>query len=160
MKVNKKQLGSNVRRGVLTGTVAGFFAGWLAFSGHTRQFAAAEYEAQQAVSQTAADLVLPPVPALPRLPTLPTNPSYRIGTGPSGPLPQLTIPRGISTQRGTTPAAPAPAAPAPVNAAPAPVYVAPAPAAAPDPVFVPLPPFVAPPPPPRPAPTTKASPPR
>lgn len=169
MKINKKALGSNVRRGVLTGTVAGFFAGWLAFAGHAKQFAAAEYEAQQDVSKSAADLLLPPVPALPAMPKLPTNPSYRIATGPSAALPQLTVPR-FTSQAGTaptvsTPNAPAPAAnaPAPANNAPAPVNNAPAapyvppPAAAPVPTFAPLPTLAPAPPKPAPKPTTAPS---
>jgi len=176
MKINKKALGSNVRRGVLTGTVAGFFAGWLAFAGHAKQFAAAEYEAQQDVSKTAADLLLPPVPDLPAMPKLPSNPTYRIATGPNTGLPQLSVPR-FTSQAGTaptvsTPNAPAPAAnaPAPVNNAPAPVNNAPAPAApapaapapvaappAPAPVFAPLPTLAPAPPKPAPKPTTAPS---
>ena len=178
MKINKKQLGSNIRRGVLTGTVAGFFAGWLAFAGHAKQFAAAEYQAQQDVGKTAADLLLPPVPALPAMPKLPSNPTYRIATGPNTGLPQLSVPR-FTSQTGTaptvsTPNAPAPAAnaPAPVNNAPAPVNNAPAPvnnppaataapyvpppAAAPAPTFAPLP-TLAPAPKPAPKPTTAPS---
>lgn len=172
MKINKKALGANVRRGVLTGTVAGFFAGWLAFAGHAKQFAAAEYEAQQDVSKTAADLLLPAVPALPVMPKLPSNPTYRIATGPNTGLPQLSVPR-FTSQAGTaptvsTPNAPAPAAnaPAPVNNAPAPVnnppaataapYVPP-PAAAPAPTFAPLPTLAPAPPKPAPKPTTAPS---
>ena len=169
MKINKKQLGSNVRRGVLTGTVAGFFAGWLAFAGHAKQFAAAEYDAQQEVGKTAADLILPAVPALPAMPKLPTNPTYRIATGPNAALPQLSVPR-FTSQAGTAPTVSTPNAPAPVNNAPAPVNnapapvnnpapapVAPPPVAAPVPTFAPLPTLAPAPPKPAPKPTTAPS---
>ncbi len=159
MKINKKELGSNVRRGVLTGTLAGFVAGWLAFAGHSKQFAAAEYEAQQDVNKTAADLLLPPVPGAPTLSKLPANPSYRIATGPAGGPPQLTIPR-LTGRAGTAPAVTTPSVQVPTANAPAPVFVPPpaAPVAAPAATFAPLP-ALPPPAAPRPVPTTAPSPP-
>ena len=146
--MNKKVLGASVRRGVLTGTVAGFVAGWLAFVGHGKQIDAAQLDASNEVQQKTADLVLPAIPGLPKLPPVPGAQSYPLRYGPAGPLPRFTIADG----RGTSPASAATIAPS------APRVVSPvaAPPAAPVPTFAPLP--ALPPAPAVPAPTTRSSP--
>ncbi len=144
--MNKKTLGSSIRRGVLTGTVAGFVAGWTAFVGHAKQVDAAQQDAWQEVDQKKTDVLLPAVPAIPDLGAEPGAASYRVGYGPSGPLPRVTSGGG---------AAPAPANPA-APAAPAPQGAAPAAPVAPPPAFAPLP--ALPPAPAAPAPVTQPTP--
>jgi hypothetical protein len=148
--MNKKVLGASLRRGVLTGTVAGFVAGWSAFVGHGKELDAIQADAQLEVGQKRADLVLPPVPAIPDLPGVPGAQTYRLRYGPAEPLPRVTVPNGPAST----------AMPAPRNVAtvaPAPVVVPAAPPA-PAPTFAPLP--TLPPAPVVPAPTTRTSPPR
>lgn len=60
--MNKKELGSALRRGVVVGTVAGSVSGWAAFA------------AQSAVAPSVDAPVAPAVSA-PRLPPLPAKPS-------------------------------------------------------------------------------------
>jgi hypothetical protein len=139
----KKQLGSSLRRGIAAGTLAGFFAGWMSFTAHSKQLDVVEAQAEQTVRESEANLILPPVPAMPNLAPLPASTRYGVTTGPD--LPRLNGTAGIQM----SPAAPAPQAPAP------PQQVAPPPAvAAPVPTFAPLPAL---PPAPKPAPTTKPS---
>jgi len=129
--MNKKVLGASLRRGVLTGTVAGFAAGWLAFVGHGKQLDALQTDATNEVDQKRADLLLPPVPAMPQLPGVPAAQTYRLRYGPSDPLPRVVPPAG-----GAAPtAAPAGAPPVVSGSVPA------ARTAAPAPTFAPLPPL-------------------
>jgi hypothetical protein len=151
--MNKKVLGASLRRGVLTGTVAGFVAGWSAFVGHGKELDAMQADAQLEVRQKRADLVLPPVPAMPDLPAMPGAQTYRLRYGPAEPLPRVTVPNGPASTATATPIAPRSAA----TVAPAPVLVPAAPPA-PAPTFAPLP--TLPPAPVVPAPTTRTSPPR
>lgn len=142
--MNKKEVGAAVRRGILTGTLAGFVAGWLAFAGYAKKFDAAEVQAAEAVRERAAELVLPAVPGLPQLGPLPSAQAYRTATEPNRLMPRLVVPgRGALIQTAPTAGVPAP------GLTPPPVAIAPAP------TFAPLPalPAVA----PKPKPTTKTS---
>jgi hypothetical protein len=149
--MNKKEIGASVRRGILTGTLAGFVAGWLAFAGYAKKFDAAEVQAAEAVRERAAELVLPAVPGLPQLGPLPTAQAYRVTTGPDRPMPRLMVPGRGALQ--TTPAVPG--APSVAVGVQAPGLTPPPAAIAPAPTFAPLPalPPVA----PKPKPTTKTS---
>jgi hypothetical protein len=146
--MNRKETGAAVRRGILTGTLAGFVAGWLAFAGYAKKFDEAEVQAAEAVRDRAAELVLPAVPGLPRVAPLPTAQAYRVVTGPNRPMPRIVVPgRGALIQ--TAPPAAATPGVATVPAATAPVAIAPVATFAPLP---PLPPVV-----PQPKATTKTS---
>ncbi len=150
--MNKKEIGASVRRGILTGTLAGFVAGWLAFAGYAKKFDAAEVQAAEAVRERAAALVLPAVPGLPQLGPVPTARVYRVTTGPSRPMPRIVVPgRGALIQ----PAPPAAGAASVTTGVPAAGVTPPPAAIAPPPTFAPLPalPPVA----PQPKPTTKTS---
>jgi hypothetical protein len=68
--MNKKELGSSLRRGVVAGTIAGSFSGWAAFAGHT--------------AIAPAPSVPEPAPAAPALPPLPAAPSL-------APLPNVRV---------------------------------------------------------------------
>lgn len=150
--MNKKQVGSALRHGIAAGTVAGFFAGWLSFTAHSKQLDAIEMLANETVNSEQANLLgIPPVPALPKLGGLPAPANFRVSTGPA--MPALIPPSAAgsgSAAAPAVPAAPAPQAPVVNQPAPAPV-MAPAPA----PVFAPIP--TLPPAPPRPVATTKPS---
>jgi hypothetical protein len=143
--MNRKVLGASVRRGVLTGTVAGFVGGWLAFVGHGKELDAAQLDAWHEVQEKKADLVLPPIPGAPQLAPIPAPRAYPLRNGPDGPLPRVT---GSDSRGPNPPAAPA-ASTIPQVAAPP---VGPVPTFAPLPTLPPVP--VAP------APTTRSSPPR
>lgn len=155
--MNKKVLGASIRRGVLTGTIAGFAAGWLAFGAHSKQFEVAEAIAADEVRSKRAELLLPAVPGLPTLPDVVQPLSYAIATGFARPLPRIQLPARPGAVVPITPAstprtgaAPSvapfspPQAAAPLTPAPLPVVT-----------FAPLPP---PPPAPKPVPTTAPSP--
>ena len=147
--MNKKETGAAVRRGILTGTLAGFVAGWLAFAGYAKKFDEAEVQAAEAVRDRAAELVIPAVPGLPPVGPLPTAQAYRVVTGPNRAMPRIVVPgRGALIQT-APPAVSVPGivtAPGPTSP---PVVVAPVPTFAPLPA---LPPVV-----PQPKPTTKTS---
>ena len=113
--MNKKVLGASLRRGVVTGTVAGFAAGWLTFVGHGKQLDAIQLDANNEVDQKRADLVLPPVPALPAMGNVPDAQNYRLRYGPDGPLPRV-VPGGASASTGAPAATRAPGAATPVPA--------------------------------------------
>lgn len=144
--MTKKQFGSSLRRGIAAGTLAGFFAGWMSFTAHSKQLDIVEAQAEQTVREHEANLILPPVPGMPKLAPLPATMRYGVTTGPD--MPRVNTPAGA--QPVAAPAAPAPQAQAPQQQAAQPPAVAPAPA----PTFAPLPTL---PPAPRPAPTTKPS---
>jgi hypothetical protein len=150
--MNKKVLGASLRRGVLTGTVAGFVAGWSAFVGHGHELDTLQVDAQQEVGEKKADLVLPPVPGVPSLPPLLGAQTYRVRYGPDQPLPRVIAPDGRGARSTAAPVVPAGSG----NAAP--IVAPPAVAPAPLPTFAPLP--ALPPAPAPPAPTTRTSPPR
>lgn len=147
-QMNKKVLGASVRKGVLTGTMAGFVAGWMAFAGHAKQFEVAEANATDQVNSTAADMLLPAVPALPGLGAVAQPGSYRTSYGFTQPMPRIQFPAraGAAAPAATAPKTNSPAAAAPAAAQPAPAaapaYVPPA-----APAYVPPPAPVAPPPP-------------
>lgn len=143
--MNKKVLGASLRRGVLTGTVAGFAAGWLAFVGHGKQLDALQTDASNEVAQKRADLLLPPIPAIPDLPGIPAAQQYRLRYGPADPLPRVVPAAGGAAST----AAPIGAAPG-VNGSTSTSRTA-----APAPTFAPLPSL--PPAPAIPAPTTSTS---
>jgi hypothetical protein len=147
--MNKKQVGSSLRRGIAAGTLAGFFAGWMSFTAHSKQLDAVENEAMQSIREHEANLFLPPLPAVPSLQPVTVPARYGVTTGPE--MPALVPPGGAGAAAapslGPVPVA-APVAQQPA-AAPAPV-VAPAPV----PTFAPLPKL---PPTPAPKPTTKPS---
>jgi len=128
MKINKKQLGSSVRRGALVGTFGGFLAGWLAFAAHAVELPPVDVSAEISYDAPA------PVPAMPTLRALPTQ------TATAAPTPEQ-IAQAAATGQPIQAAAPATPGsvgkPAGVPAAPVSAPVAP-PAAAP--VFVPAPP--------------------
>ncbi len=153
--MNKKVLGASLRRGVLTGTVAGFVAGWSAFVGHGKQLDAVQLDAWQEVQDKKADLVLPSIPGVPQLPAVPGAQTYRLRYGPDGPAPRVVAPDGRSPSPALAPAASS-AATAPSLPAVIPSAVTAPPA--PMPTFAPLP--ALPPAPIAPAPTTRSSPPR
>lgn len=148
--MNKKETGAAVRRGILTGTLAGFVAGWLAFAGYAKKFDSAEAQAVEDVRDRAAQLVLPAIPGLPPLGPLPTAQAYRAASGPNRPMPRIVIPRAGAAVPPVQTAAPVAATAGaqvivPVAAAPAPVAM---------PTFAPLPPL---PPLPKPTAVTKTS---
>jgi hypothetical protein len=146
--MNKKILGASLRRGVLTGTVAGFVAGWLAFVGHGKELDAAQLDAWQQVQDKTAGLVLPPIPGLPQLPPVPAVRTYPLRYGPDGPLPRVTIDGSRASGASAPPIA---------SSAPRVGVAATAAPTGPVPTFAPLPPL--PPLPTAPAPTTRSSPP-
>ena len=146
--MNKKETGAAVRRGILTGTLAGFVAGWLAFAGYAKKFDEAEVQATEAVRDRAAQLVLPGVPGLPAIGPLPTAQAYRVVTGPSRAMPRIVVPgRGVLIQ--TVPPAGVPGVVTVPGPTSPPVVIAPVATFAPLPA---LPPVV-----PQPKPTTKTS---
>jgi hypothetical protein len=139
LKINKKQLGSSMRRGALVGTMGGFLAGWMAFAAHAVEPAIADQSADVSYEEPAA------VPAMPTLRPLPTRGATADPTATSDSATSGTPTSGSagsgSPQSGAaanSPAANAPAANAPaVNVPPAVRAVAPA---VPVPVLAPLPP--------------------
>ena len=155
--MNKKQLGASLRRGVLTGTVAGFVAGWSAFVGHGKQLDAVQVDAWQEVQQKKADLVLPPVPAVPPLPAVPGAQSYRLRYGPAEPLPRVLAPDGRTVTSSAAPVRSSAPSSGPAGAPVGAPTAAPR-TAAPVTTFAPLP--TLPPVPVMPTPTTRTSPPR
>jgi hypothetical protein len=142
--MNRKQVGSSLRRGVAAGTLAGFFAGWMSFTAHSKQLDVVEAQADQTVREHEANLVLPPVPGMPKLAPLPATTRYGVTSGPD--MPKVNAPAGFQV----APAPVVPAAQAPQQQVAQPPAVAPAPV----PTFAPLPAL---PPAPKPAPTTKPS---
>jgi len=148
MKLNKKETGAAVRRGILTGTLAGFVAGWLAFAGYAKKFDEAEVLAAEAVRDRAAQLVLPAVPGLPPVGPLPTAQAYRVVTGPNRAMPRIVVPGRGTVLQTATPAGGPGVVTVPGPTSP-PLVIAPVPTFAPLPA---LPPVV-----PQPKPTTKTS---
>jgi hypothetical protein len=73
--MNKKDLGSSLRRGVVAGTIAGSLSGWAAFAAH-----AAIVDVQLAPDGPAAAPELPPLPAAPSLAPLPNVRSVQTTT--------------------------------------------------------------------------------
>ena len=141
MKINKKQLGSSVRRGALVGTFGGFLAGWLAFAAHAVELPAVDVSAEIQYEAPA------PVPAMPTLRTVapqtaapdPTADPTSGLSGQAGQPGQAAAPATLGTSpKVVTPAAGAPALAAPVVKAP--VVGQPVVPPAPAPVFVPAPP--------------------
>lgn len=65
MKVNKKELGSTLRRGVVAGTIAGSVSGWAAFAARAAILPAVAARLPVVPPQ------LPPLPAAPSLAPLP-----------------------------------------------------------------------------------------
>ena len=126
MKINKKQLGSSVRRGALAGTFGGFLAGWLAFAAHAVELPAVDVSAEIQYEVPA------PVPAMPTLRAVPTQAATPDPTAAATPEQQAAQ----AAQTGNA-AAPAAGAPAPLRAPTAAQPVVPP---APAPVFVPAPP--------------------
>ncbi len=122
MKINKKQLGSSLRRGALAGGLGGFVAGWLAFA------------ASAAIGPTGADAradgtIDEPAAAVPMMPSLRPVPTPTAGVSASA-----TSGEGIGltvTPSGVASTASGPAPVQRVTAAAAPVFVPVAPLAAP-----------------------------
>lgn len=76
--MNKKELGSALRRGFVAGTIAGSLAGWASFAGA----AAPKVDAAHASGTAPTGGVdLPPIPALPALKPLPQLGNVRVTTG-------------------------------------------------------------------------------
>jgi hypothetical protein len=134
LKINKKQLGSSMRRGALVGTMGGFLAGWMAFAAHAVEPAVTDQSADVSYEEPAA------VPAMPTLRPLPTRGATADPTATSDSATSGTPTSGSagsgSPQSGAAANAPAANAPA-VNVPPAVRAVAPA---VPVPVLAPLPP--------------------
>ena len=129
VKINKKQLGSSLRRGALAGTVGGFLAGWLTFAAHAVELPPVDVSAEIRYEAPA------PVPAMPTLRATaapdPTAAATRAAQ-------QAAAQAAGQSGQVATPANPTPIkAGAPANVPPVAAPVAP-PAAAP--VFIPAPP--------------------
>ena len=75
--MNKKELGSALRRGFVAGTIAGSLAGWASFAGTPP----ATVDAAHATGTAPRGVDLPPIPALPALKPLPQLGSVRVTTG-------------------------------------------------------------------------------
>ena len=73
MKVNKKELGATLRRGVVAGTIAGSVSGWAAFAARAAILPAA----------VPPPAVPPKLPALPAAPSLAPLPNVRAVQVPS-----------------------------------------------------------------------------
>src|SRR6267378_3068581 len=100
--MNKKQVGSSLRRGIAAGTLAGFFAGWMSFTAHSKQLDVVEAQAEQTVREHEANLILPPVPGMPNLAPLPATTRYGVTTGPD--MPRLNGPAGSQIPPAVAPA--------------------------------------------------------
>ncbi|MBU6424534.1 MAG: hypothetical protein KGJ98_02405 [Chloroflexota bacterium] len=98
--MNKKEIGSALRRGVLAGTIAGSVAGFAAF-------AVAPANGDAKVPQIAPTSVdLPPVPPPPSLAPLPTVGSVQVTTSVTLPAfqplpPAPAVAAGVPTTRGS-----------------------------------------------------------
>jgi hypothetical protein len=72
--MNKKELGSSLRRGVVVGTIAGSVSGWAAFAAHAAIVAA---------PPEPAPVATPALPALPAPPSLAPLPNVRTVEAPT-----------------------------------------------------------------------------
>ncbi len=94
MKINKKELGSVLRRGVVAGTIAGSVSGWAAFAARAAVMPVALPEPAPAVPPK-----LPPLPAAPSLAPLPNVRAVQAASSVVLPPVRLTNAAPVTTTR-------------------------------------------------------------
>ncbi len=93
--MNKKELGSALRRGVVAGTIAGSVSGWAAFAARAAIVPAAAVPEPQPIVPTQ----LPPLPAAPSLAPLPNVKPVQISSSVVLPPVRVTNAAPVTTTR-------------------------------------------------------------